>query len=110
MKPLSAFATASLATAALYAREDVVTTNVTTLPDTTGVTTIPGTIIETTITRTLATVTVSSTETDGTIESYTVKYQFELAEFTIGVKVKLEVRVMNSLKQLQNSQLRRNSL
>ena len=83
MKPLSAFATASLATAALYAREDVVTTNVTTLPDTTGVTTIPGTIIEATITRTLATVTVSSTETDGTIESHTETTSFDSVEFSI---------------------------
>ena len=38
MKLLSAFATASLGTAALYAREDVVTTIVTTLPDTAATT------------------------------------------------------------------------
>ena len=37
---------------ALYAREDIVTTIVTTLPDTTGYTVIPAATIETAITRT----------------------------------------------------------
>ena len=83
MKPLSAFATASLATAALYAREDVVPTIVTTLPDTTGVTTIPGTTIETTITRTLATIIGTSTETSGTIDTYTTTTSFASVEFSI---------------------------
>ena len=83
MKPLPTFATASLATAALYAREDVVTTIVTTIPGTTGYSVIPSTVIEATITRTLATVTVSSTETDGTIESHTETTSFASVEFSI---------------------------
>ena len=80
---ISAFVTASLATAALYAREDVVTTIVTTLPGTTGYTVIPGTTIEATITRTLATITGTGTETDGTLESYTASTSYESVEFSI---------------------------
>ena len=68
---------------ALYAREDVVTTIVTTLPDATGYTVIPAATIETVITRTLATITVTSTETAGAIESYSTTTSFASAEFSI---------------------------
>ena len=79
----SAFATASLATAALYAREDVVTTIVTTFPETVGYTVIPSTTIETTITGTVTTVSVSGTEASGSVGSYATHTSFNQAEFSI---------------------------
>ena len=69
--------------AALYAREDVVTTIVTTIPGTTSYSVIPSTVIEATITRTLATVTGTGTDTTGSIDSYTTTTSFGSVDFSL---------------------------
>ena len=66
----SAIATASLATGALYAREDVVTTIVTTYPESVGYTVIPATSIETVVTGETTGITITGTDTTASVDGY----------------------------------------
>ena len=72
-----------LATAALYAREDVVTTIVTTFPETVGYTVIPATTIQTVITGTITTISATGTDITASLSAYNTHSNIAQSEYTL---------------------------
>ena len=83
MELLCASITASLLTAALHAREDVVTTIVTTYAESVGYTVIPATSIETVITGETTGVTVTGIETTASVDGYNTHTSIGESAYTL---------------------------